>query len=835
MQQYRDIGSARFAGRDDADFVFVADQATVRITVLTAGIARVWVQRQNEPPPRSWAVWQQNWSKMQVSREESRDRLTLKTARMGIEVQLSPLRLTFRDGQGFVLSQDAPEQGLGIPVDPQAGGGCCVKILAADEHCFGCGERTGKLDKRGQHIVYWNVDPPIGHSDHTEEMYVSIPFVLGLRQGRAYGLFLDSPFRSSFDLGAGQPARMILETAGGPFVYYFCAGPTPREVLAQYTSLTGRMPLPPLWALGYHQCRWGYRTADRLRELAAEFRRRQIPCDALWLDIDYMDGYRVFTWNAERFPDPPALLAELRTQGFRVVTIIDPGVKVDDDYVVYRDGRDHDYFCRLPNGEIATGNVWPGLCAFPDFARADVREWWGRLHASLLDAGVAGIWNDMNEPSLSAVPLGTTSDNKRAELHGRTLPLDTIHHIETPDGPVATHAEIHNVYGMLMTRATREGLERLRPNERPFVLSRSGFAGIQRYSAIWTGDNSSLWEHIKLAIIMCGNLSLSGIPMVGADIGGFWGTADGELLARFMQLGALLPFCRNHTVLNAPDQEPWAFGPQYEAICREAITLRYRLLPYLYTLYYQSASTGAPVMRPLCYDFPGDAQACAVEDQFMVGDALLVAPVYTKGATSRMVYFPRGTWAHLLSGRRYKGPSLVEVPAPLEEIPLFVRCGAVLPLAPAMPYTGAQPVSVLKLLCFSVGPGHDGHTWEVHSGVGSTLLLYEDDGISLDYRRGAYRLTPINCAWETGRVVIGLGEPEGSYQPPRTAYLLELHMPSPYRPLAVRFDHADLSRVEQADEQSTAACWSAHETAPETVVSIFVPDPGHAALIEIEV
>jgi len=822
-QRYGDVGSARFAGREGPDFVFVAQQATVRVAVLTAGTARVWVQRQDEPLPHSWTVSQRDWPKVQVVHKEVPGGLMLKTARMGIGVQLAPFRLTFSDGRGHLLSQDAPGQGLGIPVGENAGGGCCRKVLGETEHFFGCGERTGKLDKRGARITHWNVDPPIGHGDHTAEMYASIPFVLGLRDGRAYGLFLDNTYRSSFDFGVADPERVIFAVEDGSFIYYFFVGPTPREVLAQYTYLTGRMPLPPLWALGYHQSRWGYRDAGRLRELAAQFRRRQIPCDALWLDIDYMDGYRNFTWDPERFPDPPGLLAELRAQGFKVVTIVDPGIKVDEDYAAYRDGRDRGYFCHLPDGKLVTGNVWPGPCAFPDFARADVREWWGRLSAGLLESGVAGIWNDMNEPSLSAVPTGALHSGEREALHGRTLPLATVHHIETVDGRVATHAEIHNVYGMLMARATREGLERLRPDERPFVLSRAGFAGIQRYAALWTGDNSSRWEHIKLAVIMCCNLGLSGVPMVGADIGGFWEASEGELLVRFMQLGVFFPFCRNHTAIGTPDQEPWAFGPEYEAMCREAIALRYQLLPYFYTQYYQSATHGTPIMRPLFYDFVNDARAYTVEDECMVGDSLLVAPIYEKGATGRQVYFPRGVWVHFGSGRRYKGPALVEVPMRLAEIPLFVRGGAILPLDPVMAHVGAQPVRVRRLVCFCSGAGREG-----------SLTWYEDDGISLDYRRGMYRLTTATCLWEANHIVVELGEPVGSYRPPRDAYLVELRLPPGYAPAVVRFDQIDLVRIESAADLLPATGWSVRTTPDEVIISVYIPDRGSRATVEVE-
>ncbi len=450
-------------------------------------------------------------------------------------------------------------------------------------------------------------------------------------------------------------------------------------ILARYTELTGRMSLPPRWALGYHQCRWSYYPDSWVRKLAQEFRARQMPCDAIWLDIDYMDGYRDFTWHPQRFPDPQGLLDALHQQGFRVVTILDPGVKQDPTYHVYQQGARAGYFCTTPDGQVFHGPVWPGMAAFPDFSRAEVRRWWGDLHATLLQVGVDGIWNDMNEPTLTGhfapeldVPRGSTlAPHVQHGSEGQSLP----------------HLALHNAYGSLMAQAAHEALARLRPDTRPFVLTRSAYAGVQRYAALWTGDNSSRWEHLRLAMPMCLNISLSGVAFVGVDVGGFWGNSDAELLTRWMQLGALLPFYRNHSSAHTTHQEPWAFGEPFESINRQYLELRYRLLPYLSTLFYEAAMTGAPIMRPLLWHYLNDPTTWEIEDQFLLGRDLLAAPIYEPGSSARRLYLPTGEWASFWSGERFHGPAWIEARAPLDELPLFVRAGAFLPLGPIMQHT----------------------------------------------------------------------------------------------------------------------------------------------------
>jgi alpha-glucosidase len=572
-----------------------------------------------------------------------------------------------------------------------------VKRRPPLERYFACGERTAGLEKTGTRQVFWNVDPPAGHTASFNNLYTSIPFVLCLHEGRAHGVFYDHPGRVELDLGNADPDRVTVEAADD-LVVYVLLGPTPADVLDRYTALTGRTPMPPLWALGNQQSRWSYMSADEVLGVAREFRSREIPCDVLYLDIDYMDGYRVFTWDRERFPDPPGLIAELRSQGFRVVTITDPGVKVDADYDLYVEGRRRGLFCLTREGEEFRNVVWPGLCAFPDFTDSAAREWWGSWHSVLVDAGVAGVWCDMNEPSMF-VPQQST------------MPEDVVH---PGGGRARAHGEVHNAYGSLMAEAARAGLSRLRPDARPFVISRAGYAGLQRHAMQWTGDNSSWWEHLWMGMPQLQNLGLSGIAWAGVDIGGFFGDGNGELLARWTEFGIFQPFCRNHSAIDTVAQEPWAFGEPWETVCRAMLQLRMQLVPYLYTLFEECHRTGAPILRPLLFSYPDDAATYTADDQFMVGDALLVAPITRPGIEHRHVYLPAGSWAQWWTGEVIAGPAHVLAHAPLGRPAVYARCNTPIPLWPVVQHTAEVPDSL---------------TWKVFVGAGSgSGSLYEDSG-----------------------------------------------------------------------------------------------------------
>lgn len=640
-----------------------------------------------------------------------------------------------------------------------------TRPLSGDENLYGFGEHTGAMNKHGQALPLWNWDPDKGHGPQTGRMYTAIPFYLSIatNTGQTSGIFVDHTGNVDMDLGKTHPAEIQMTVQGDSLVVYFFTGPTPADVLRQYTDLTGRMPLPPRWALGHHQGRWSYYTEQEVREVAAQFRERHHACESIWLDIDHMDGFRTFTWKKEAFPNPARMTKDLLEQGFHIVPVINPGIKIDEGYFVYQQGLERGYLCRKEGGDLFTGTGWPDNCVFADFSRTDVRMWWGDLFEGFLKQGVAGSWNDMNEPSQA-----TMEEKKHHKPTKKTFDEDVLHlgsseRITGPGGPPTSHKFFHNAYGLQMARAMREGTQRYGPDKRPFVLSRSGTAGTQRYAAMWTGDNSSWWEHISLAMRMCLSLGLSGLPFVGSDIGGFWENCNGELLVRFAQLGAFLPFCRNHNATNDIPQEPWAFGEPYESAYRIAIEQRYRLLPYLYTLFHEASKNGSPIIRPLFYHYAQDPFVYTVEDAFLIGETLLSAPIHTQGATSRQVYLPAGTWIHYWNGQSYEGGRIYEIEAPLEQWPLFIHGQSILPRGPMMEYTEQRPTDPLTLTCYMTGDGQASYT------------LYEDDGASLAYQRAAFAQTTITCqvAGETTEVTIE--EQYSTYRPQREWYEVIVH------------------------------------------------------------
>ena len=542
-----------------------------------------------------------------------------------------------------------------------------------------------------------------------------------------------------------------METRGPELDYYLIWGPGPAQILETYTQLTGRMSLPPRWALGYHQSRWSYNSEDKIRQVAQEFRQRQIPCDVIHFDIDYMRGYRVFTWDPLRFPGPKQLIQDLQDQGFKVVTIVDPGVKFDPeaDYQVFDQGLEQDYFIRHRQGHLCHGYVWPGRSVFPDFLRSEVRQWWGDLHRDLVALGVAGIWNDMNEPAIHGRPMvdgGGLSD----------LPSETLQGTRDEQ---TDHGEVHNLYGLMMARSAAEGLGRWRSQQRSFVLTRSGFAGIQRWSAVWMGDNQSLWEQLEMSLPMLCNMGMSGVGFVGSDIGGFEGNATPELFARWMQVGLLYPLMRGHSALLTRPHEPWAFGSEVEEICRSFINLRYQLLPYLYTLFWEATETGAPILRPLLYHFPQDPNTYSLGDQVMLGPFLMAAPLLRPGLTHRAVYLPAGTWLDWWTGESFTGPSHILAAAPLEHMPLYVRAGAVIPMAEIQQYTSSTPSDPLRI---RIWPGKG--DWS----------FYEDDGESFDYQQGIWSTLRFQVVQTEGETQVTIGDRQGAWVPPQRDLIVEV-------------------------------------------------------------
>jgi len=747
------LGDLRSYTREGRTLVLDYGGPSVAITVLTDGMVRVRLAPDGTfAARRFWAVVRADDEFPEVSFEieESGQTLLLRTVALTVRIERERGSISFADAQGQPFCADEAGMQWG-----QATSGlrrvACARRIEVGEHFFGFGERTGQLDKLGSELINWATDPAEGHGPGTDPLYQAIPVFLALRPGLAYGLFFNNSWRSRFDMGARRPGVWLMEAEGGELDYYVVFGPTPEQVSEGFGTLLGTMPLPPRWALGYHQSRWGHATDKLVRELAAEFRVRDIPCDTIHLDIDYMDGYRVFTWDPQRIPDPRKLIGDLRRSGFHIVTIIDPGVKIDADYPVYREGMDRDVFIRRADGEVFHGYVWPDDAVYPDHTRPEVREWWGDMQKALVDVGVSGIWNDMNEPVVFELPFSQGVGKVG------TIALDAIQGTKEER---TTHAEVHNLYGYGMARASYEGQRRHRSEERPFVLTRSGFAGVQRWSACWMGDNSSWWEHLEMAMPQLMNMGLSGVPFVGTDIGGFNGNASGELFARWMQFGVLSPFCRGHSMLDTEQHEPWSFGPRVEAICREYLRLRYRLLPYLYTLFWEAAQRGIPVLRPLLYHFPDDTATYQLHDQVLLGPSLMAAPIYHPGREYRYVYLPAGVWYDWWTDELITGPVHLLAHAPLERMPLYIRAGAIMPGGPDLHYADELPLDPLTL--------------DIYPGDGA-FTLYEDDGHSFEYEHGQFSTTSYTRRQMGDRLVFTIGAREGAYVPPTRRLLLRVH------------------------------------------------------------
>jgi len=713
------------------DTITCQDNSHVKIQFLTPDLVRIrMAYRTSLDDGHSWAIAKSDWPPTAITSNETPEQVAFQSSKLKVIVHKNPLKIEIQDQNGHVLNKDAQPL-LGDPnntqkaklFDPNAGSMTVVsKELGVEEHFYALGEKAHKLDRRRGHFSMFNSDTP-KYTEATDPIYQTIPFYIGLEDNRAYGLFYDNSYRSHFDFGFSQQEFSGYAVEGGQIDYYFVNGPTIKEVVQRYTELTGRIYLPPKWALGHQASRWSYYPDKLVEKIADTYQSHDLPLDVMTLDIDYMQKYRVFTWDLQRFANPDGLTARLKAKGLHVVNIVDPGVKyqpapekpeedqpeVKDQsksYYVYNQGTKNDYFVKRKDGKQMVTTVWPGETVFVDFTKEAARKWWGDLHRAYLDHGTGGIWNDMNEPA-DFTEKGDTGANQRDSYfydNGKNTP----------------HAKNRNVFALLMCKATYEGLLRLRPNERPYVITRAAYAGIQRYSTMWTGDAPSTWDALAVSVPMFCNLGLSGETFIGADVGGFMLRGDGEMLTRAYQISFLVPFCRNHKDQSGYDQEPWRFGPYYEGIIRKYLKLRYRLLPYLYAGLDEARRTGIPFIRPLVLEYQNDPETYAMDDQFLAGRDLLTAPVTRPNLESRRVYLPKGNWYDFYSGAPQKARYFKAL-APLETTPLYARGGSIIPLGPEKNTVDALPNAPLELRVY---PDLGGR---------AEATLYEDDGKTQQY------------------------------------------------------------------------------------------------------
>lgn len=668
--------------REGITFFFSDSKACVEVKVVTDDIIRVRLAPIGVfLDDFSYAIVEQEHHPISYDLSEDEENYHVSTNNVRCTIRKQDFLVSFSDTNGKLMNADYAPMHWEENVDFGGYYVYCTKTAFEDEVFFGCGDKASHLNLRGRRIVNWNSDT-YSYAFNQEPLYKTIPFYLGVTGGDAYGIFFDNTFKTYFDFAAEHNDQTSFWSEGGELQYYYIHGPQLMDVVKRYHQITGTHDLPPLWAIGYHQCRWSYFPEANVRYIADQFRKREIPCDAIYLDIDYMDGYRCFTWNKKYFPDPKKMISDLAAHGFKTVVMIDPGIKVDENYWVFKEGQDNKYFCRRGDDYFMEGFVWPGRCQFPDYTNPKVRDWWGGLYKGLVEDGVAGFWNDMNEPA----------------IFGKgTFPNDVRHYYE---GYRGSHRKAHNIYGMQMVRATYEGLKKLYKNKRPFTLTRAAYSGTQRYSSVWTGDNIATWEHLRIGTLQLQRLAVSGLSFCGTDIGGFTGNPDGELYTRWMQFGVFSPFMRVHSAGDTVDREPWSFGPEWEAICKEFIELRYKLLPYIYTTFWQQHKYGLPILRPIALIEQHVYKNLLREEEFGFGDKIIVSPVLNPGQTSKMVYLPEGNWYYYFNNTLYNGSQEVEIATPQDEMPIFVKAGTVMAEYPVMQYTDEKKIDALKLLLY---------------------------------------------------------------------------------------------------------------------------------------
>ncbi|MCU1299713.1 MAG: Alpha-glucosidase [Acidobacteriaceae bacterium] len=771
--------------------------AILEINALRDDVLRIRVGLNGKlPEDASWAVLQDARAhSIDVSRKDSSSTVGFQTAALRVEIERSTLRLQISDLNGNVLQEDA------LPVEFRGDAFRLYKQMPIDEHYFGLGDKMGPLDRRNQAFTLWNTDA-YSFQESTDPLYKSIPFFLSVREGRTTGILLDNTWCSNFDFGKSIDGVYSFGAEGGPIDYYIFSGPDPKRVVETYAWLTGLPPLPPLWSLGFQQSRYSYETESQLRAVAAKLREDKIPADALYLDIDYQKNNRPFTVDPEKFPNFAQMLGDLKKQNFHVVAITDLHVaRVENQgYTPYDTGVRGDHFVKNLDGSIFVGTVWPGPSVFPDFTQQSTREWWGGLYTKFVSDGLAGFWNDMNEPSVFNTP-------------NKTMPDSAQHRIDEPGFQKRTvgHRAIHDVYGMENSRATYEGLLKLSPDSRPFVLTRATYAGGQRYAATWTGDNSSTWNHLRMTTPMLLNLGLSGFGLSGADVGGFVGTPQPDLLTKWIEIAAFQPIDRDHTEKGSAPQEPWVHGPEQEAIRRRYIEERYRLMPYFYTTVEEMSRTGVPVVRPLFLEFPNataDAHPLDLDapSEFFFGPDILVAPPkYPDELNAYEVKLPPGKWYRYWTGDLVKSAQPELVHPALDTLPVYVREGSIIPMQPLTQSTGEVPQGPLTLRVY---PGKDCR--------GS---LYQDDGKTMAYKRGQFLRMKFTCELGDGSVKFHIGSHEGPYQAWWDQLKVELH--------GWDYDTSFVTSKGQLRPQAGVDDREHH------TLTITIPDDGHGNDLEI--
>jgi len=718
------VGTVTAVKIDQQKVTIKTTNAFAEVDVYAPSVIRVRMDKQPLKADFSYAVvGKPIQAKAQIN--ETDDEVDIVTDSLKAVIRKKPFAVAFYTTDGKLINED--EQGLTTTWVEQAV--TTYKKMQDDEHFIGLGEKTGNLDRKGNGYTNWNSDV-YGYSISQDPLYSTIPFYIGIHHQLNYGIFLDNTYQSDFNFGASNNRFSSFGARGGEMNYYFIYHKKVADIIASYTWLTGRMPMPPIWALGYQQNRYSYYPADEVMRIAHTLREKRIPADGITLDIHYMDKYQLFTWNKGRFPDPAGMNAELNKLGFKTTIIVDPGIKVEKGAAAYESGLKDDVYIKYPDGQYYTGQVWPGWCNFTDFTNPKGREWWRKQVKFFAESGVSGIWNDMNEFS----------------TWGQKAPDNVLFNY---DGHLTSMLQAHNVYGLQMARSSYEGaVEQFK--ERPFVLSRSGYAGLQRYSALWTGDNRAEDDHMLQGVRLLNSLGVSGVAFTGMDIGGFTGNPTTNLYIRWMELGAFIPYYRNHTALNSKAAEPWTFGEDALDIVRNYISLRYQMLPYIYSTFYNATQNGMPVMRSLAIDYTFDPKVMdvAYQNQFEFGDAFMIAPFESTKDYGK-VYFPKGTWYELYTGAKEEGGTAKIIDLNINKLPVYVKGSSIIPMQSLIQSTAEQPTDTL--------------TVHIYNGdTANSFVYYEDDGKSFNYQKGDFYKRTISLNPQNNSITFNTAE--GSYK-----------------------------------------------------------------------
>lgn len=721
----RSMGNMKSMKKTSDGIIINTDFGNLKATVYSSNVVKINITRNNTFNDFSYAVAVSPEAAVNFSIREEKSKITLSTDSLTLTISRQPVRVALYNKKGQLINGDDDDFGTSW-IDDEI---TTYKKLLPDEKFIGLGEKTGSLNRRGSGYSHWNADVP-GYILSADPLYSTIPFYIGIHDSLVYGIFLDNSSRTHFNFGASQERFSSFATENGDMNYFLIYHSNIASVISSYTWLTGRMPMPPLWSLGFQQCRWSYYPQSEVLTLAQTFRDKKIPCDVIWFDIHYMERYKVFTWDTVRFPDPKGMLTKMDQLGFKNVVIIDPGIKVEKDYAAYEDGLEKNHFIKYPDGTVYTGQVWPGWCTFTDYTSPQARIWWGELFKENVEQGIDGFWCDMNE----FATWGQKAPNN-LEFAG--------------DGYPITHKMAHNIYGLQMARATYDGAKKLLNGRRPFILTRAGYSGLQRYTAIWTGDNVGSDDHMLLAVRMVSSLGVSGVAFAGADVSGFTSDATPELYARWMSMAAFSPFYRSHKSFGLRDSEPWSYGEDIEDIVRKYVQLRYRMLPYLYSCFYTAAQTGMPVQRTLAIDYPMDEKVYygEFENQFMSGPALLVAACRST-VRAASVYLPEGNWYEFNSDKKYEGNSQFYTGAALDKLPVFVKEGSFIPMQSLVQTTAQQPTDTLAL-----------HVY--FSSADNYFTYYEDAGDRYDYQSAGYYKRMMSIRPASKQII--LDKTEGSY------------------------------------------------------------------------